>query len=239
MLATLRADFPDISISKIRFLEAEGLITPQRAPSGYRRYTESDVERLRYVLSVQREHYLPLKVIREHLDPMDRGCSPQASGSTRRTPPGAASERRPRRHRRRPQAAVATDQARAAGGERSHEPRLERARTQPRSCSTRRGTAHYGRDALTLAIAARRLAEYGIDGRHLRAFKTIRRPRSRARGASNRAVRTTVRQQPRCAGGRHAAGDQLSCGAGADRHGAQCLMVVAGEGCACSGPPAK
>ena len=53
--------FPEISISKIRFLEAEGLITPQRAPSGYRRYTEGDVERLRYVLSVQRQHYLPLE----------------------------------------------------------------------------------------------------------------------------------------------------------------------------------
>src|SRR5215210_4584238 len=73
VLAILRTDFPDVSISKIRFLEAEGLISPQRAPSGYRRYTESDVERLRYVLSVQREHYLPLKVIREHLEQVDRG----------------------------------------------------------------------------------------------------------------------------------------------------------------------
>ena len=60
-------DFPDISISKIRFLESEGLVTPQRAPSGYRRYVESDIDRLRYVLTVQRDHYLPLKVIREHL----------------------------------------------------------------------------------------------------------------------------------------------------------------------------
>ena len=73
VMAILRTEFPEISISKIRFLEAEGLITPQRAPSGYRRYTESDVERLRYVLSVQREHYLPLKVIREHLEQIDRG----------------------------------------------------------------------------------------------------------------------------------------------------------------------
>ena len=72
-MAILRTEFPEISISKIRFLEAEGLITPQRAPSGYRRYTEGDVERLRYVLSVQREHYLPLRVIREHLDQLDRG----------------------------------------------------------------------------------------------------------------------------------------------------------------------
>ena len=79
-MAILRTEFPEVSISKIRFLEAEGLITPQRAPSGYRRYTESDVERLRYVLSVQREHYLPLKVIREHLEQLDRGQTPLAVG---------------------------------------------------------------------------------------------------------------------------------------------------------------
>ena len=73
VLAALLAEFPDISISKIRFLEAEGLISPERAPSGYRRYDTADVERLRYVLSVQRDHYLPLKVIREHLSLIDRG----------------------------------------------------------------------------------------------------------------------------------------------------------------------
>ena len=76
VLATLKGDFPDISISKIRFLEAEGLLSPQRAPSGYRRYSEADLERLRYVLSVQRDHYLPLKVIKEHLASMDRGTPP-------------------------------------------------------------------------------------------------------------------------------------------------------------------
>src|ERR671913_52415 len=72
VLGLLKNEFPDISISKIRFLETEGLISPQRAPSGYRRYTDADVERLRYVLSVQRSHYLPLKVIREHLEAIDR-----------------------------------------------------------------------------------------------------------------------------------------------------------------------
>src|SRR5215207_8831090 len=80
VMAILRTEFPDISISKIRFLEAEGLITPQRAPSGYRRYNESDLERLRYVLSVQREHYLPLRVIREHLEQLDRGQPPLSMG---------------------------------------------------------------------------------------------------------------------------------------------------------------
>ena len=99
-MAILRTEFPEISISKIRFLEAEGLITPQRAPSGYRRYTESDVERLRYVLSVQREHYLPLKVIREHLEQIDRGQAPlglsaQGARSAADPQPGRLRARRP------------------------------------------------------------------------------------------------------------------------------------------------
>ena len=80
VLASLRNEFPDVSISKIRYLESEGLITPLRAPSGYRRYAPSDVERLRFVLTAQREHYLPLKVIREHLELLDRGVTPPMLG---------------------------------------------------------------------------------------------------------------------------------------------------------------
>jgi DNA-binding transcriptional MerR regulator len=63
VLAQLRPDFPDVTISKIRFLEAEGLVEPQRSPSGYRRFSHDDVARLRYVLTVQRDNYLPLRVI--------------------------------------------------------------------------------------------------------------------------------------------------------------------------------
>jgi DNA-binding transcriptional MerR regulator len=189
VMAILRTEFPEISISKIRFLEAEGLITPERAPSGYRRYTEGDVERLRYVLSVQREHYLPLKVIREHLEQLDRGQAPLSlsQGSlTHGTPSQGASSQ-----------GVSSQGTQLGGGfsvpgQSANPPagkqlvRLTRQELLEASgltetalgelertqiLHTRRGTAHYGRDALTLAIAARRLAEYGIDGRHLRAFK--------------------------------------------------------------------
>jgi DNA-binding transcriptional MerR regulator len=73
VLATLRAEFPDVTISKIRFLESEGLVTPRRTASGYRQFTPGDVARLRFVLAAQRDHYLPLKVIKEQLDAMDRG----------------------------------------------------------------------------------------------------------------------------------------------------------------------
>ncbi|MBM9509143.1 transcriptional regulator FtsR [Actinacidiphila acididurans] len=73
VLGRLREEFPEVTISKIRFLEAEGLVEPQRTPSGYRKFGARDLERLAYVLRVQRDHYLPLRVIREHLDAMDRG----------------------------------------------------------------------------------------------------------------------------------------------------------------------
>jgi DNA-binding transcriptional MerR regulator len=73
VLAELRPEFPDISPSKIRFLEAEGLILPQRAESGYRRFAIVDIERLRYILTVQRDEYLPLRVIKERLAALDSG----------------------------------------------------------------------------------------------------------------------------------------------------------------------
>ncbi len=71
ILVTLKTEFPDITISKIRFLESEGLIDPERTPSGYRKFYDNDVERLRTVLRMQRDEYLPLKVIKERLSAKD------------------------------------------------------------------------------------------------------------------------------------------------------------------------
>lgn len=168
VLASLKADFPDISISKIRFLESEGLLTPQRAPSGYRRYSGTDIDRLRYVLTVQRDHYLPLKVIREHLGMLDGGQTPPerdglpAPAAPTASPPsnGQAASRQPVRLTRQEllEASGLTDSALAE---------LERNLI----VTPRRGTSYYGREALTLATAAKRLSDYGIEGRHLRAFK--------------------------------------------------------------------
>ncbi|WP_043229454.1 MerR family transcriptional regulator [Streptomyces sp. NRRL F-5193] len=73
VLNQLRDEFPEVTISKIRFLEAEGLVEPRRTASGYRKFSPEDVERLAAVLRMQRDHYLPLKVIREHLDALARG----------------------------------------------------------------------------------------------------------------------------------------------------------------------
>ena len=91
VLAVLQREFPDISVSKIRFLETEGLVTPARTRSGYRRFTEDDVDRLRWVLRVQRDQYLPLRVIRTHLDTVGTGSAPRRSDAApAAAPPGAA-----------------------------------------------------------------------------------------------------------------------------------------------------
>ena len=76
VLDRLRPDFPGVTIPKIRFLEDKGLIKPERTPTGYRKFSVEDIDRLRYILRMQRDHYLPLRVIGEHLDAIDRGMKP-------------------------------------------------------------------------------------------------------------------------------------------------------------------
>ena len=80
VLALLRSEFPDISVSKIRFLESEGLIEPARSPSRYRKFDAADVERLRYILTAQRDQYLPLRVIKDQLDADGQDDSPRRAG---------------------------------------------------------------------------------------------------------------------------------------------------------------
>src|SRR6476661_146305 len=94
VLAALKQDFPDVTISKIRFLEAEGLVTPARTGSGHRTYAVADVDRLRYILTAQRDHFWPLKVIAAALDAMDRGLTPQHtdSGMPRPTVPAPVAD---------------------------------------------------------------------------------------------------------------------------------------------------
>src|SRR5919202_4161211 len=92
VLSQLRPEFPDVTISKIRFLEAEGLIEPDRTAAGYRKFSRDDVARLRYVLSAQRDRYLPLRVIKQHLEALDRGLEPPSPGDRGpRVPRGLAS----------------------------------------------------------------------------------------------------------------------------------------------------
>ncbi|MCU1452964.1 MAG: putative MerR family transcriptional regulator [Acidimicrobiales bacterium] len=73
VLSLLQDEFPDVTISKIRFLESQGLIDPERTPSGYRKFYEADIDRLRWILTQQREHFLPLKVIKDRLEAANGG----------------------------------------------------------------------------------------------------------------------------------------------------------------------
>lgn len=173
VLARLRPEFPDVTISKIRFLESEGLIDPQRTPSGYRRFGPEDVARLRYVLAAQRDRYLPLRVIKEHLDAMDRGLEPPEV-------PGAAP--------RVPMAVVAADglptpdafardgsELRLSRAELTEAARIDEALLGKLETfglvATRPGSSHYDGDALVVATTVGEMARFGLEPRHLRAFR--------------------------------------------------------------------
>jgi DNA-binding transcriptional MerR regulator len=102
VLDQLRPEFEDITISKIRFLESQGLIDPERTPSGYRKFYPSDVERLRFILREQREHFLPLKVIKERLADLDRGATPKAEAEPAAKPGSKSATASKKRRRQSP-----------------------------------------------------------------------------------------------------------------------------------------
>lgn len=172
VLAQLRLEFPDTTISKLRFLEAEGLVEPQRTAAGYRKYSWDDVARLRFVLTAQRDQYLPLRVIREQLATLAQ----DADGFGRRRRPSLV--------------AVGPDGATSGGGGgAAAEPadvRLDRADLAARSgidealmtelerlgLIVSRPPGWYDADALIIARAAAGLAAYGLEPRHLRAYRS-------------------------------------------------------------------
>jgi DNA-binding transcriptional MerR regulator len=144
VLAELRPDFPDISPSKIRFLEAEGLIRPQRAESGYRRFAARDIERLRYILTAQRDEYLPLRVIKERLAAMD-----SADGTAQVAP----------------NAMTRSQLLEAAGADEELLAELE-------AYGLVRRARQYQAAAVGVVRSAVALREYGIQPRHLRGVKS-------------------------------------------------------------------
>ena len=174
VLDLLRRDFPDVTISKIRFLEAEGLVMPQRAASGYRRFTAYDCARLRFILTAQRDHYLPLKVIRAQLNAQPDGELPPI-GSPYGVPrlvsvpdggqAGAGSDA----------AAVAPTRIRLSRGdllERSGvDDDLLTALLKAGVITTGPG-GFFDEHAVVILQCARALSEYGVEPRHLRAFRS-------------------------------------------------------------------
>jgi len=160
VLAQLRAEFPDTSISKLRFLETEGLVQPQRTPSGYRKYSRDDVARLRYVLAAQRDQYLPLRVIRQQLD----GGAHIAPPPQRPTLVAVTDDFVDEKTARAPDTKVHREELCARVGVTAElVADLER-----HGLLTPTGGDWFDADAATVAEVAGRLAEYGIEARHLR-----------------------------------------------------------------------
>lgn len=170
VLQALREEFPDISVSKVRFLESEQLLTPVRTPGGYRKFSQADVERLRYILCAQRDRYLPLRVIRDELDAIDRGLQPTVADT--------AAVRVPR-------ALVVAADAREAesdvhsGLRVTREELLRDTGIDERLLQTIEqygliavdDDGYFDVHALRICHCAQELTSYGIEPRHLRQFK--------------------------------------------------------------------
>ncbi|GHA19929.1 transcriptional regulator FtsR [Streptomyces purpurascens] len=164
VLNVLRDEFPEVTISKIRFLESEGLIEPQRTPSGYRKFSARDVERLGHVLRMQRDHYLPLKVIREHLEAMERGEAVPLPTVGRQRDGDSA----PESFEGPPTAArVGREELLAAAGVDEEELR----EWESYGLVTPLEDGAYEAEAVTVAALVAELGRFGIEPRHLRVMK--------------------------------------------------------------------
>ena len=240
VLNQLRDEFDDITISKIRFLESEGLINPDRTESGYRKFTPGDIDRLRYVLRAQRDRYLPLKVIREELDRLDAGLSVQgpAQGQllvddTAAPVPGAGPEPEPAAGDPAPAVAAGvslpshevagdqhldTDQLAAAAN-------LEVADVAALVEHGLLGAPPYDTEAVTIATLAGQLLGGGLEARHLRMYRQFV---ERELSLAEQLITPLLRQ--RNPDSRTAAGDQadLLASAGAALHRALLVRRLRG-----------
>jgi DNA-binding transcriptional MerR regulator len=209
VLAHLKVEFPDLTISKIRFLEDQGLVQPERTPSGYRKFSAGDVSRLRYVLGQQRDHYLPLRVIKDQLDAIDRGLVPPGTStdSPRAAHVAVASieDNAPTAEHFRPAPAamrLSREELLNSAGLRTD----QLTELEQFGLVSRKPGGHYDDDALAVAKIVADLARFGLEGRHLRAFRTAAErevglfsqvvgPMSRQRGSEAKArAEETVRE---------------------------------------------
>lgn len=194
VLAQLRPEYPDVTISKIRFLESEGLIEPERTASGYRKFSREDLARLRYVLSAQRDRYLPLRVIKEHLEALDRGLEPPGpDGGGPKVPMTlVAAEGLPTAGDFVPEVSdvrLTRDELLETSG--LDEAQLDQVE-QFGLLGRRAGANHYDGDALVIAKTVAEMARFGIEARHLRAFRTAA---DREVGLVEQVVTPLVRQR--------------------------------------------
>ena len=193
VLGALRPEFPDVTISKIRFLESEGLIEPERTASGYRKFTHDDVSRLRYVLSAQRDNYLPLRVIKAHLEAIDRGLEPpDTPGGGPQVPrtlsvadglPNADSFGRDSSELR-----LSREELLDAAGVDSDQLGL----LEQFGLVAARPGGFYDGDALVIAKTVAEMSRFGLEPRHLRAFRAAA---DREVGLVEQVVAPLVRQR--------------------------------------------
>ena len=181
VLARLTPEFPDLTPSKLRFLEEQGLVSPARTESGYRKFCATDLERLRLILSTQRDHYLPLKVIRTYLEDLDAGLSPTLPGGATLGPTMLTTARRFSRDELLREAGASTMLLHDAI-----------------SASIVLPADRYSDEALNVLKALVELQRSGIEPRHLRGFRAAAErelgliesalvPLSRRKDASSRA----------------------------------------------------
>ena len=162
VLESIRDEFPDVSISKIRFLENEGLIAPERTESGYRKFYENDVARLRHILSLQRDHFLPLKVIKQRLagEPYNGvEAGPSRAAGTLPAPQGRDDGGHPQ--------AFSREELRSSSGL-SEDQLLQ---LEDFGVLARRHERPYTRDDLEVARTAAAFLAFGVGPRHLRMFR--------------------------------------------------------------------
>jgi DNA-binding transcriptional MerR regulator len=193
VLGQLRGEFPDVTISKIRFLETEGLVEPQRTASGYRKFSRDDVGRLRYVLAAQRDNYLPLRVIKGHLEAIDRGLQPPAVGqSGPQVPRGLVDvDGLPGPDDFLPE---------ASDLRLSRQELIEAASIAPEEFAQIEGFGlvsagpggHYDGDALIIVKTVAEMSRFGLEPRHLRSFRTTA---EREIGLVEQVVSPLVRQR--------------------------------------------
>lgn len=158
----LREEFPDLSVSKVRFLEGQGLIEPMRSPAGYRMFSEDDIHRIQYILREQRDHFLPLKVIKSKLTAWERG--EEAPVRPESGPP-------PESYFANSGVSMTSDELSRSSGlaDRQIGDLVEQGVLEPMELDD--GTRVYRDDDLTIAKAAHRLLAQGLEVRHLRALR--------------------------------------------------------------------
>jgi len=178
VLDSVRADFPDVTISKIRFLEAEGLISPERTASGYRKFYDKDVARLRYILALQRDHFLPLRVIKDRLrdadsnggvwpDPLVEATTPAPAAKTRAGTKSGISQGENGSVGALTSLQISRDELKKAAN--LSEPELKG--LEDYGIVATPDSGNYDENDLVVAKAARRFFDFGVEPRHLRMYR--------------------------------------------------------------------